>query len=82
MWRDLAVRQAARNAVDGTGDAVALAHVTSRLVYPAPFKVCVEVEGIPVARQALTAAERAPHIPPAPGIEEQVAVGRSSLALD
>lgn len=54
-WRDLAVRRAARKAVERTPDAVALAHVTSRLVYPAPFKVCIEVEGIPLSREALAA---------------------------
>jgi hypothetical protein len=43
--RDLSVREAARHALrDGRG--VELSHVTSRLVYPAPFEVCLELEGI------------------------------------
>jgi len=57
-WRDLSVRRAARNAL-GEGSRRRLVHMTSRVVYPAPFKVCVEVEGIPAdASTVATVAAR------------------------
>ncbi|UJR82529.1 hypothetical protein [Sandaracinus amylolyticus] len=55
--RELDVREAARHAVrDVPG--VALDDVSARVVYPAPFEVCVEVEG--TIRESLVATTSDP----------------------
>ena len=43
--RDLSVRQAARHALEST-TATTLTNVSSHLVYPVPFEVCLEVQGL------------------------------------